>query len=428
MSWREALAPVRMRRIAVAAPQDALGDVLALVADAGCVDLDGAAGIEECADHAVIRDGVAVVAGWTPAQAVDALSLTLATAGGAVVPLPHPPGAEAPSLLRGQGLRGSVNPLVETYGTVPYADVDPAPPAALAYVLMFGMMFGDAGHGLMLLAVAAMLHAGWPARLTRFRGAWPFVAGAGLASILFGLLYGEFFGPTGLVPVLWLDPMSHPASLLLLALSVGALLLGGAYLLGGVNRWREGGLPLALYSPAGIAGGATFIGMGVAAGGWYLAETWLTAAGLVTAVTGLGLILTGFLAEGGGLTQAVIRSADVVIRIGANVASFARLAAFGLTHAAIGWIVWKATLGLWPTAPAFAALVFTAGTLLAFALEALVAAVQALRLEYYELFSRIFQAEGRPFRPLRIPLPAKEAPRCPFRHGEGSSPSARLFS
>ena len=39
-----------------------------------------------------------------------------------------------------------------------------------------------------------------------------------------------------------------------------------------------------------------------------------------------------------------------------------------------------------------------------FALEALVAGVQALRLEYYELFSRVFADEGRPFRPWHVPL------------------------
>jgi V/A-type H+-transporting ATPase subunit I len=40
----------------------------------------------------------------------------------------------------------------------------------------------------------------------------------------------------------------------------------------------------------------------------------------------------------------------------------------------------------------------------AFALEGLVVAVQALRLEYYELFSRLFVGEGRPFKPFRVPL------------------------
>jgi V/A-type H+/Na+-transporting ATPase subunit I len=49
--------------------------------------------------------------------------------------------------------------------------------------------------------------------------------------------------------------------------------------------------------------------------------------------------------------------------------------------------------------------VFLVGTAAAFALEALVAAIQALRLEYYELFSRVFQGEGRPFQPWHIPVP-----------------------
>jgi V/A-type H+/Na+-transporting ATPase subunit I len=54
--------------------------------------------------------------------------------------------------------------------------------------------------------------------------------------------------------------------------------------------------------------------------------------------------------------------------------------------------------------------VFVAGTAVAFGLEGLVAAIQALRLEYYELFSRIFDGEGRPFRPWHIPLDPTEAP------------------
>ena len=51
-----------------------------------------------------------------------------------------------------------------------------------------------------------------------------------------------------------------------------------------------------------------------------------------------------------------------------------------------------------------AVLTFVVGNALTFALEALVAAVQALRLEYYELFSRIFAGEGRRFTPWHIPL------------------------
>ena len=98
-----------------------------------------------------------------------------------------------------------------------------------------------------------------------------------------------------------------------------------------------------------------------------------------------------------------------MVRLGSNVVSFARLAAFGLTHAALGAVVWGATTALWlrgGAAVVAAVLVFLVGNAVAFALEALVAAVQALRLEYYELFSRVFEGEGRPFRPWHLPVPA----------------------
>ena len=96
---------------------------------------------------------------------------------------------------------------------------------------------------------------------------------------------------------------------------------------------------------------------------------------------------------------------DGVIRLGTNVVSFARLAAFGLAHAALGAIIWDATTGLWSVgglAYVAATVVFVVGNAFTFVLQAVVAGVQALRLEYYELFSRVFVSEGRPFRPWSV--------------------------
>jgi len=59
-----------------------------------------------------------------------------------------------------------------------------------------------------------------------------------------------------------------------------------------------------------------------------------------------------------------------------------------------------------------AVVLFAVGNAVAFALEALVAGVQALRLEFYELFSRVFIGEGRPFRPWTVPVVEMEAAAC----------------
>jgi V/A-type H+-transporting ATPase subunit I len=109
----------------------------------------------------------------------------------------------------------------------------------------------------------------------------------------------------------------------------------------------------------------------------------------------------------GGVAQIGVQLFDIVVRIGTNTVSFARLAAFGLTHAALADLVWRGTTGLavrGSGALAAAVLLFAVGTALSFGLEALVAGVQALRLEFYEIFSRLYETQGRPFRPWHVPL------------------------
>ncbi len=458
MPLPEMIQPVRMERVAVLAPADTLRSALVEVADTGTVQLDtvgngngsadgpaarrlqhmpaagepvlspvepdldelarvgradlltGEAELERYAAGAFHRRGVAALTGWSPEPAVATLSARLAALGAAVVVLRRPRGVDPPTLLRSDtAVRRSFTPLVGTYGTVPYRDLDPTVVAALAYVVMFGMMFGDAGHGLLLMAAAAVLRTGRPRRFAGARAAAPLVLGAGAAAAAFGVLYGEFFGPTGILRPVWLEPLAEPMRLFGAAVGVGAGLLALAYAAGIANRWREGGPRLALYAPSGIAGTALFVGVGCVAGGWYLGAGLLTWLGAAVAAVGLGLAAVGLFAgsTGGapGVLQTVVELLDVVIRLGANVVSFARLAAFGMTHAALGWLVWQATeslSGRGLLGVLLAAVTFVIGNAVAFALEALVAGIQALRLEFYELFSRVFEIEGRPFQPWHV--------------------------
>lgn len=469
MRWRDALQPMLMQRVALLAPDDALRSLLVNVADEGTVELDeivtaadlaqnpsaaterlqrlqvpattaaalapgtpdldkfeeagrlelivGEAQLEHRSAQALKSGSVVALTGWMPAEAVSTLAERVAPVGAAVVPMPRPAGSQPPTLLPQQGAARDFAPLVETYATVPYADVNPSLLAGLAYVSMFGMMFADAGHGALLLLGAIAVRRGWSPRLARLRPVWLFLAGAGVSSMLFGALYGEFFGPTGVVPVIWLEPLEHPVPLLFSAVGVGALLLAGAYALGTVNRLREGGWLHAIYAPSGLAGATLFVGLGVIAAGVYFDLGWCVLVGVVVALAGLTVAFIGlFAAAGGGGTgvaQASVEMFDLVIRLGSNLVSFARLAAFGMMHAALGDVIWQATSGLWDKGVpgmAGAVAVFAVGNALSFALEGLIAGIQALRLEYYELFSRIFDSEGRPFRPWHVPLATMEVP------------------
>lgn len=419
---RRTLRPVRMRRIAVVAPIDEFSDVLRAVGRDGCVDFhraasDPAAGSAEAEslEHHVAsaerRDGVAALAGWCPAERVRSLTADVGAAGGSLVALPMPPSADPPTLMSDSGRAyRSFSPLVRMYGTVPYADLDPTFLVGITYILMFGVMFGDVGHGALIVAGALLLRSGRIRALSRIRHLWPFLLGAGVTGMAAGLLYGEFFGPTGIVPALWIRPLDQPLRLIGWAVGFGVLLLAAAYALGSVNRWREGGPRIALYAVSGIAGATVFCGAGVVAAGFLAHSLALqivggALAGVGVWAAGLGLAARTPGGAAGGV-QVGVGLFDLLTRILFNVISFARLAAFGLTHAALGSVVWQGTRGLAAHGPAAAAcgvLLFVVGNAAAFALEALVVGVQAMRLEYYELFSRIFEPEGRPFRPFRLP-------------------------
>ncbi|MGO8906544.1 MAG: V-type ATPase 116kDa subunit family protein [Solirubrobacteraceae bacterium] len=457
--------PVRMRRVAVVTPSSRVRAVLIALAEMGVVDLAGPLGagegpavealrrleshaggparatptlakdapdleqlersgagdvlageveLERRRASAVAHGGFALFVGWAPEPALEQLAGRLEPLDASLIELAAPRGKEPPTMLAQTPAAAPFRPLLDTYGAVPYEDVDPTPFAALTYCFMFGMMFGDVGDGLLIVLGAIALRRTRSPRLRALRRVWPMLAAAGGAAIVFGALYGEFFGPTGVVPTLWLAPLDDPTRLLLAAVVIGGCLLVASHALGIVNRWREGGARLALTAASGVpglllllAGGVVAIGIAGGAGAISALGLALGAMASVPLIVGLSLQAGR---GGAAYFEVLVSFLDAILRVLSNLFSFSRLAAFGLMHAAIGKVVLEAATGLTgtPIGVLAAATVFVAGTALAFALEAFVAAVQALRLEYYELFSRVFMREGRPFRPWRLPLLSTE--------------------
>ncbi len=461
MELPERTLPVRMRRIAVVALRGSVRHVLVALAESGTVDLAGPLGSGEGPALEALRrlerggdrgarakpvlsrrapevqqleqDGArellagevelgrrraspvqhrsfAVFVGWAPEPELAHLGERLAPLGASLVELPSPRGARPPTLLAPARAAEPFHPLLTTYGTPPYEDVDPTPFVAFTYSLMFGMMFGDVGDGLLIVLAALALRRTRHPRLQSLRKAWPMIAAPGAAAMVFGALYGEFFGPTKVLPTLWLAPLDEPTRLLVVAVVVGGCLLAGGYAIGIVNRWREGGARLALTAASGVPGLMLLVGFGLIGLGIAVHAPPPEILGFTVVVAAVLPLTIGLRSEAGpgpaGVFEVLIGLLDALLRVFSNVFSFARLAAFGLMHAAIGQEVLHAAGGLIgsPLGDLAAATVFVIGSAVAFALEGLVVAVQALRLEYYELFSRVFAREGRPFRPWSLPL------------------------
>ena len=460
--------PVRMRRVAVVALASRVRAVLVALAESGVVDLSGSLGsgegpalealrrlerriatdarptpalarsapdveelerseardllageveLERRMASAVRHQSFVMFVGWAPEPAVAELNARLAPLGASLVELDAPRGSEPPTLLAPAPAVEPFRPLLRTYGAVPYEDLDPSPFVAVTYCLMFGMMFGDVGDGLLIVLAAVALRQLRHPRLDALRRVWPMIAAAGAASIVFGALYGELFGPTKVLPTLWLAPLDSPTRLLVIGVVAGGVLLAASHLIGIVNRWREGGARLALTAASAVPGLAMLAGGGLAALGIADHVGVVETLGLALVAAALVPLLIGLRWEAGSGAVAIgvllIGLLDALLRLFSNVFSFARLAAFGLMHAAIGHVVLHAAGGLTGTAigDLAACLVFAVGWSVAFALEGLVVAVQALRLEYYELFSRVFAREGRAFRPWSLPLFSTEEAR-----------------
>jgi V/A-type H+-transporting ATPase subunit I len=276
------LGPVPMTRVAVVAPQARARDVLVALADTGMmeveeldgrgdrtelvrldeevpdgtrplvapdpIDLDeardrgwwdlvaGEAAIARRRRDMVDHDPAAVLVGWVATADLDDLAQRLAAPGASLVELPRPRRIVPPTRMPESRLRTRVRPLVETYAVVPYEDVDPSLFAGITYVLMFGMMFGDVGHGLVLALLAVLLARSDRPRLASVRRLWVFPFAAGIVAAGFGFLYGEAFGPTGLVPTLWLSPLEEPVRLLVVAIGAGAALIAASLVGRGVRR------------------------------------------------------------------------------------------------------------------------------------------------------------------------------------------------
>jgi V/A-type H+-transporting ATPase subunit I len=105
------------------------------------------------------------------------------------------------------------------------------------------------------------------------------------------------------------------------------------------------------------------------------------------------------------LIETVIEIFEIFTGFLANTVSFVRIAAYGLSHAGIFSAVFTINKMLadlpGALAPVTQALLIIVGNGVVIALEGLVAGIQALRLEYYEFFSKFFVGGGKEFKPLQ---------------------------
>lgn len=347
------------------------------------------------------RRHLAVFTGWVPRRDLDTLRTALEDRfrGRYWMTVREPQQGEldrVPSLLSYPAWLRPFLPLVKSYGVPRYGEFDPTLLFAVTYVLLFGAMFGDVGHGAVILLLASLLHG----RLTWLRGVG---MAAGAASIAFGLLYGSAFGYETLIHPLWRSPLQDPGRLLAIAVAFGVGFISLTLVINIYNRLVAGRAADALLGGGGLAGLAFYLATarglhGLFTGGGFGLENGLPALAAILAVAGHTWSQTRALL-GERLLITAIESLETATNLFANTLSFLRVAAFSLNHVALALAVFTLAAGLsW----AGHWLTILLGNAVIIVLEGGIVAIQALRLMYYEGFSRFFSGSGVEFTPLRL--------------------------
>lgn len=357
----------------------------------------------ELAQQLRAQGGLGMVCGWVPGDRVNALHEALAQAiANRYLMTQRAPTAEelhhVPTLSRQARWMRPFAALVKNYGVPRYNEIDPTPLFALSFIAMFGMMFGDIGQGALILLAGLLV--------PRLAFARPMLVAAGFSSMLFGWLYGSVFGFETIIHPLWLSPLSDPMRMLTAALYWGMGFILLSTLLTIYNRLLQGELAAALFSAKGVAGilfyfaalhAAYRLGTGQGLG---LIGSLMLLAPLSALVWHLWLTHPGPLSE--RLLVVAVETFETALNYIANTLSFLRVAAFSMNHVALAVAVFALAgmmggTGHWITV--------VLGNIFILVLEGAIVAIQVLRLEYYEGFSRFYSGDGRAFKPLQLLAP-----------------------
>lgn len=345
--------------------------------------------------------GLALVTGWVPQADVATLQIRLAEQLGEQFYLKiRPPRADerqqVPSAFRHPHWLSPFVGLVKNYGVPRYGEFDPTLLFTITYIAMFGMMFGDVGHGLTIVAAAPLLRKRQPRII-------PFVVLCGLSSVLFGWLYGSIFGFEHIITPLWISPLSDPVYMLQVSMLAGVGFILLATTLSIRNHLAEGDWHTALLSGNGVAGLTLYLALLWLA--WRMVEQQAAWPGLLLAAPALALVLVYSARENRSASGVelvlilLVEAFETVMNYISGTLSYLRLAAFSLNHVALAIAVFTLagmleTTGYWLTV--------VIGNVFILVLEGGIVLIQALRLEYYEGFSRFFRGDGREFQPLRL--------------------------
>ncbi len=387
----------------------------------------------ELRKKALISGGRFSFSGYCPSRLTKQLLEALGKLDGVqvvIVPVSkkNPPG-DVPVKLRNNAVFRPFEMFVKMYGLPSYDSFDPTPYVAVTYCLMFGIMFGDVGQGLVISLLGLIL-----SKFTK-NGLAPIMTRIGLFSAVFGVLYGSVFGIETLITPffhrenVWrfLGYTKQPESifqaattLLIAALMIGIVLIVLSMLFNTILNFRRRKYGEALFSVNGVAGLVFYISLVAAAAGTFMfgADMFSPAYVICLLVIPLAVIffkhplsalISGVkpaekVSVGNFIIENFIELFEAALSFLSNTMSYLRIGGFVLSHAGMMLVVAQLAGTNTPGAEVTAGtvIIYIIGNLVVMGIEGLLVGIQVLRLEFYEIFNRFYDGSGKDFRPVEI--------------------------
>lgn len=331
---------------------------------------------------------------------------------------------DPPVLLKNNAFAAPVEGVLESFGLPTKTEIDPSAVMAFFYYVLFGLMFADAGYGLIMVAVCGIIllkfkniSSGLKKSLMMFfycgisTTIWGFMFG-GLFGNLLETVSGTFFGKVVTTPTLWFAPINEPMRMLIYSMAIGVIHLFTGLVLKAIQLIRQKQFLDVLYDVVFwlviissliilLLGTKLFTDMSQMN---IVMPAWVsTACTIAAAVSAIGIILTSG-RESKNLFKRILKGLyglyGVTGYLG-DILSYSRLLALGLAGGVIATVINQmgSMMGGGVLGAVFFVIVFLIGHTLNFGINILGAYVHTNRLQFVEFFGKFYEGGGRKFAP-----------------------------